>query len=236
MFKMKALAVALSTAMLASGSANAATIILSSFSASWTGTTGGSNIDIDNGDPARLEWGRGGTSSFTHDSSNNNRTFNITTGTTPSQSIGTFRHVNDDINAGTSITSSVLNLRMFVSIDGVSFGPQTFSFNVGHNETTNTGMFCCSDVVTFSPLNTSKVFSAGGIDYTLNLAGFGTSASNIQSSFSTPENGSNSRNLYAYVSAATAPVPEPATWAMMIGGLGLVGMTMRRRKTTVSFA
>jgi hypothetical protein len=31
-------------------------------------------------------------------------------------------------------------------------------------------------------------------------------------------------------------VPEPATWAMMIGGLGLVGMSMRRRKTAVSFA
>jgi hypothetical protein len=31
-------------------------------------------------------------------------------------------------------------------------------------------------------------------------------------------------------------VPEPASWALMIGGLGLVGMTMRRRSTTVSFA
>jgi hypothetical protein len=33
-------------------------------------------------------------------------------------------------------------------------------------------------------------------------------------------------------------VPEPATWAMMIGGFGLVGSSMRyrRRKTTVSFA
>jgi hypothetical protein len=33
-------------------------------------------------------------------------------------------------------------------------------------------------------------------------------------------------------------VPEPATWAMMIGGFGMVGSTMRyrRRKTTVSFA
>ena len=31
-------------------------------------------------------------------------------------------------------------------------------------------------------------------------------------------------------------VPEPSTWAMMIGGLGLVGVAMRRRKSTVSFA
>jgi hypothetical protein len=31
-------------------------------------------------------------------------------------------------------------------------------------------------------------------------------------------------------------VPEPATWGMMILGLGLVGASMRRRSTTVSFA
>jgi hypothetical protein len=33
-------------------------------------------------------------------------------------------------------------------------------------------------------------------------------------------------------------VPEPATWAMMIGGFGMVGGAMRRRRvsTKVSFA
>ncbi|WP_250890210.1 PEPxxWA-CTERM sorting domain-containing protein [Sphingobium nicotianae] len=34
----------------------------------------------------------------------------------------------------------------------------------------------------------------------------------------------------------TAAVPEPATWGMMIGGLALVGASMRRRKMAVSFA
>lgn len=33
-----------------------------------------------------------------------------------------------------------------------------------------------------------------------------------------------------------AAVPEPATWAMMIGGLGLVGASMRRRARRVAFA
>ena len=31
-------------------------------------------------------------------------------------------------------------------------------------------------------------------------------------------------------------VPEPASWAMMVGGFGLLGATMRRRKTAVTFA
>lgn len=34
----------------------------------------------------------------------------------------------------------------------------------------------------------------------------------------------------------TAPVPEPATWAMLIAGMGIVGASMRRRPTAASFA
>ena len=36
--------------------------------------------------------------------------------------------------------------------------------------------------------------------------------------------------------AADPAVPEPATWAMMIGGFALAGAAMRRRKATVRFA
>ena len=41
-------------------------------------------------------------------------------------------------------------------------------------------------------------------------------------------------NLSVWVNSGA--VPEPASWAMMIGGLGLVGATLRRRRTAVSFA
>ncbi|MBT2185704.1 PEP-CTERM sorting domain-containing protein [Sphingobium sp. H33] len=35
----------------------------------------------------------------------------------------------------------------------------------------------------------------------------------------------------------TPQVPEPATWAMMIGGLAMVGGTLRRRRrVNISFA
>ena len=35
---------------------------------------------------------------------------------------------------------------------------------------------------------------------------------------------------------AISAVPEPATWAMMIGGFGMIGATFRRRRTAIRFA
>jgi hypothetical protein len=39
-----------------------------------------------------------------------------------------------------------------------------------------------------------------------------------------------------FTSTLAAPVPEPATWAMMIAGFGLVGAAMRRRPARVAVA
>lgn len=36
--------------------------------------------------------------------------------------------------------------------------------------------------------------------------------------------------------AQVAPIPEPASWAMMIGGFGMVGAVARRRRTYVTMA
>ena len=42
-------------------------------------------------------------------------------------------------------------------------------------------------------------------------------------------------HIVAYRSALP-PIPEPATWAMMIAGFASIGLTLRRRKQTISFA
>ena len=48
-------------------------------------------------------------------------------------------------------------------------------------------------------------------------------------------NSVNSLSIFAKLGDGAGAVPEPATWAMMILGLGLVGARMRRRRTSVSF-
>jgi len=43
-------------------------------------------------------------------------------------------------------------------------------------------------------------------------------------------------NSFEFDSLASAPVPEPATWALMISGFGLAGATLRRRRTASALA
>lgn len=43
-------------------------------------------------------------------------------------------------------------------------------------------------------------------------------------------------NLNAAVLRDTSPAPEPASWGMFIGGFGLIGGAMRRKRTSIRFA
>lgn len=78
---------------------------------------------------------------------------------------------------------------------------------------------------TTDPLSTAytltQVFSAGGTN-TLILSGISGGSSSYSGT----------------VNYSVSAVPEPATWAMMIGGFGIAGVAMRRRarRVAVSFA
>ncbi len=77
---------------------------------------------------------------------------------------------------------------------------------------------------------TFSVALLAGHTYTMSVANFG----NLGNSSGFVANGSVDSNFQWHIYYAA--VPEPASWAMMLGGFGLVGGAMRaRRRTTLSF-
>lgn len=71
---------------------------------------------------------------------------------------------------------------------------------------------------------------------TINFAGGTVTAITIQST-GTVGNAFHAFGNETFTLAGTvSSVPEPASWALLIGGLGIVGASMRRRATKVSFA
>ena len=84
-----------------------------------------------------------------------------------------------------------------------------------------TGGLCQEGIVTAQDL---AIFDALGWDLNIDIL------NHLDYNMST------SQILQAYLNAQNPAVPEPATWAMMIGGFALVGASLRRRRTNVSFA
>jgi len=83
--------------------------------------------------------------------------------------------------------------------------------------------------------DSSTVTASLGLDFMFQNYALNGFDNLVSLSFSTTSNG------YVAIDningAATAAVPEPASWALMLGGFGLVGGAMRsRRKAAVAFA
>ena len=78
-----------------------------------------------------------------------------------------------------------------------------------------------------------KGFTTYSIDYTANSA-----LTTISFVESLNTSGGNNDPMIDGVIFSTLGngVPEPATWAMMIGGMGMIGATLRRRSVKVAFA
>lgn len=74
--------------------------------------------------------------------------------------------------------------------------------------------------------------NGGGVDFYADIGNAGGDLAKLNgfyySNGTTTVASAGSRTLTA---TTITNVPEPATWAMMIGGFGLVGATMRRRRT-----
>lgn len=83
----------------------------------------------------------------------------------------------------------------------------------------------------FDPV-TGKLISLGTGDHFLSNSGGWWFAADVV------DNQGNTFNVAARdaYGPLTSPVPEPATWAMMVAGFGLIGVALRSRRTKTSFA
>lgn len=154
--------------------------------------------------------------------------------------IGHFTHINNPVFAP-SIASTVLTLSYGVWLNNVSIGTFNSVFDFTHTETVNNLDPCpfggangqglnnngCSDRVQLA-LNQglSQRFDVGGTSYQLEIGGFSDGGGGVLNEFITREAADNVAALVGNISV----VPEPASWAMLIAGFGLVGATMRRRR------
>lgn len=226
----RAIAAAAAVSFVTFGSAFAGEVVLSDIKGSWINVDPNSGISVYDNDSASpsMRWGTAATSrgrsGYDFDASSD-----ITTDVPPDQQVtlGQFVHRNNPIR-GTSLESATLQIDLNVSVDGNDLGMRTFFFDFTHDETNNSGSFCCNDLITVSTNSMSQMFEMGGVNYTLSILGFNVNG-NIVDTFSTKEK----KNNYAYLVAsimAMNEVPLPAALPLFLAGLAGLGFAGRGRK------
>lgn len=112
--------------------------------------------------------------------------------------------------------------------DGLGSGSISTSYSSDANKLTITDLLINGVSYALDSTGSGQSVSVGGIPI---LAGV---LNTIEVKGFTLQSGGYSGT--ATFSAATTAVPEPAVWALMLTGFGLVGMAMRRRRRNVALA
>lgn len=251
---LKALA-AISVVTAAPAMATVTNISFDNISATWLAPIGGNNINYSGQgtDNAAIFWGSGSgpQSGYRFESDIPMISVDMDTQMSGITSIGSFTHYNFPISSGSGISGVKLQLTMDVDVDGTVMQGVNFVYAFNHWETPNNANPCanggpnnqginnngCADNVAVNFLQESGFFTIDNIEYALDIRGF-LVGDNPATTFWTREDLTNTAQLRGQVVLrdVAGAVPEPATWALMIGGFALVGASLRRRQTMVSFA
>ncbi len=80
------------------------------------------------------------------------------------------------------------------------------------------------------------LIGSGSMLYNFGFFDDGSGQHNTYYALSSPIGAPGRSVLSSFGTGTIASVPEPAQWAVMVAGFGLVGATLRRRRTTIHFA
>jgi hypothetical protein len=152
--------------------------------------------------------------------------------------LGTFSYANQP-SYGDAVQTVDLSLTALV--DGVA--SPNFLFRFALDQTPNDppcvyqSATPCADAVTVTALSNTGTFTANGTDYTLFIDGFRDVSGNFSTFFVGDENTITTASVVGrFAPINGSAVPEPASWAMMVGGFGLLGSAMRRRSRASALA
>ncbi len=136
---------------------------------------------------------------------------------------------------GGEVTGEIMNTAAFF----LAAGSYTFSFDYSGNQrgaAASSFSAFISDGGANTPFSVTLGPLASNAPWTTYSGTFSVlTAGNYNISFDQQAGPGNIGNLIDNVALRSA-VPEPATWAMMILGFGLVGGAMRRRRSALSYA
>ena len=153
---------------------------------------------------------------------------------------------NNSIATAQALPVSLQNaVRVTATLDGAGFeNSDFFSFVVDNANCGGSQPLCnfitvvaSSNFALGSPAPYISLFDPRGVNLVVGQAD-GASVSGVAAGTYTigvRRSSANSLPDYRLVVSVAATAPEPATWAMMMLGIGIVGYAMRRRQPRVSF-
>lgn len=250
-------ALAVAASICAAGAAHSAVVSINNVTALWFDGNPAANVTYygSNTVSPYSRWGTGGPggqqSGYDFDVANLPISFTVPPSPSPNQVLGTFKHQNFPINAGSSINSIKLRITADVFVGTSLVGDNLqFEYGFSHWETDNGAQPCanggangagvningCADRVIANWLATSDSFTVGLDTFTLNVIGFSldSAGTNPFNSFWTAEGRENVAYLVGNVALKSDLVPanqtpEPATLALVGAALASIAASRRRR-------